>query len=191
MPIGQLDKRAASVGGIGRAGRIVRVDDDQRTSRRGDQAAHMIDVRHPATIGVGAIKHRARADFGEDGCVQWIGWYRDQHFVARFGEGGQRQLNPLRRPRRDDDTIGRDRHAPSLALGRDRFAGRQDTVRRRVAILARADRAVDRFNEVRRRLEAECNGVADIEVADTPARSLNLSGLRHDIADCVDEPTDS
>ena len=151
----------------------------------------MIDVGHPAAIGIGAIKHRARADFGEHGCVQWIGRYRDQHFVARFGERGQRQLNPLRRARRDDDTIGRDRHAPPIALGRDRFAGRQDTDRRRVAILARPDRPVDRFNQVRRRLEAEGDGVADVEVADAAPGSLNLSGLRHDIADCVDEATNS
>ena len=137
VAIGQLDERAADLGRIGRAGRVVRIDDDQRARRRGDQAAHVIDVGHPAAIGVGAVKHRARADLGEHGRVQWIGRYRDQHFVARLGERGQRQLNPFRRARRDDHAIGRDRHAPPVALGGDRFAGRQDADRRRVAILAR------------------------------------------------------
>ena len=188
VAIGQLDKRAAGIDRIGGAGRVVRVDDDQGAGRRGDQAPYMIEVGHPAAIGVGAIKHRACADLGEDGCVQWISRYRDQHLVASFGERGQRQLNSLRRSRRDDDAIGRNRHAPSAALGRDRFARSQDTVRRRVAILARSDRPVDRFYQVRRCLEAEGNGIADVEVADPPPGSLNLSGFGHDIADCVDEP---
>jgi len=44
---------------------------------------------------------------------------------------------------------------------------------------------------VRRRVEPEGNGVADIQVADIPARSLNLSGLGHDIPDRVDEAADA
>ena len=83
----------------------------------------------------------------------------------------------------------RHRHAAPVAFGRDRFASRQDADRRRVAVVPVAHRPLDRLDQVRRRLEAEDDRVADIEIADVPAGGLNLSGLRHDIADRVDEAT--
>ena len=95
VPIGELDERAADIDRVGRAGRIVGVDDDERAGRGGDQAAHMVEIGHPAAVGVGAVKHRARANFGEHGCVQWIGRYRNQHLVARLGERGECQFNPF------------------------------------------------------------------------------------------------
>ena len=151
----------------------------------------MVDVGHPAAVRVGAVEHGSSADFGEHGRVQWISRHWDQHVVARLGERGQRQFDPFRRARRDDHTIGRHRHSPPVTFGRDRLAGRQDADRRRVAILAVANRPIDRFNQVRRRFEAERDRVADIKVANAASGSLNLSGFRHDIADCVDEATNS
>jgi len=50
---------------------------------------------------------------------------------------------------------------------------------------------LDGFDQVNRGLEAEGNGVADVEVPDFSSGCLNLSGLRHDIADRVDEAPNS
>ena len=61
VAVGQLDERAPNVDRVGRAGRVVRVDDDERARRRRDQAADVLDVGHPAAGRVGAIKHRACA----------------------------------------------------------------------------------------------------------------------------------
>jgi hypothetical protein len=57
--------------------------------------------------------------------------------------------------------------------------------------VAVAHRALDRLDHVRRRLEPEGNRVADIEVADLLAGRLDLSRLRDDVADGVDEAADA
>ena len=46
--LGDLDQRASHVGRIHRAGRIVRIDGDERARGRGDQAADVIEIRQPA-----------------------------------------------------------------------------------------------------------------------------------------------
>ena len=166
MTVGQLDHGASGFERIARARRVVRVDHDERARLRRDQASHVVDVRHPPAVRVGAVEHGSSADFREHSRVQWIGRHWDQNVVARLGERGQRQFDPFRRARRDYHTVGRHRHSPPVTFGRDRLASRQDADRRRVAILATANRPVDRFNEVRRRFEAERNRVADIKVAD-------------------------
>jgi hypothetical protein len=51
--------------------------------------------------------------------------------------------------------------------------------------------ALDRLDHVRRRLESEGNRVPDIEIADCFAGRFNLSRLRDDIADGVDEAADA
>ena len=48
MLIGDLEQRAPHRRRIDRAGRVVRIDDDERARRRRDQAREMIEVRHPA-----------------------------------------------------------------------------------------------------------------------------------------------
>src|SRR5213075_969020 len=73
----------------------------------------------------------------------------------------------------------------------DRLSGLQNADRRRIPVVAVAHRALDRFNHVRRRTEAEDDRVADIEVANGAARSLNLARLRDDVADGITESADA
>ena len=47
--VGEIDQRAAGLGRIRRAGRVVRIDDDQRARRRRDQAAQVFEIRLPAS----------------------------------------------------------------------------------------------------------------------------------------------
>ena len=63
--------------------------------------------------------------------------------------------------------------------------------RGRIAILPASDRCFDGVDQVRRSLEAEDDGIADVEIPDLPSGCLNLLGLRHDIADCVDKAPNS
>ena len=65
-------------------------------------------------------------------------------------------------------------------------AGR-DAGRRPVVVVAVAHRPLDRGDEVRRRLEAEGDRIADVEVADARARRLDLLRFRDDVADGVGE----
>jgi hypothetical protein len=186
-----LHQRATDVGRVGGAGWIVGIDDDERAGAWRDQTAHVLDVRHPSLRGIGAIKNRTRADLRQNRRVQWIGRYRDQHLVARFCQRGERQLDTLRRSRRNDHPVRRDRHTALGAVRGDRFTSRKDTDRRGIAVVPASDRSVDRFDEVRRRLEAKDDRIADIEITHSASGGLNLSRLRHDIADCVDEPPNS
>ena len=155
VPVRQIDELAPHLAGVDRAGRVVRVDDDERPGRGRDQAADVIDVGQPAAGGISAIEDRLCADLREHSCVQWIGRHRDQHFIPSFGKRSERQLNAFRRPGCDDHAVRKDRHATPRTIGGHRFARFEDTDRGRVAILSAPQRRFDGVNEVRRRLEPE------------------------------------
>ena len=188
MPVRQLDELAPHLSGVDRAGGVVRVDDDERPGRGRDQAADVIDVGQPAAGRISAIEDWPGADLREHSCVQWIGRHRDEHFIPSLGKRSERQLNAFRRPGCDDDAVRKDRHSTPRTIGGYGFARFEDPDRGRVAILSAPQRRFDGVNEVRRRLEPEDDRIADVEIPDFPSGCLNLSGLRHDIADCVDEP---
>ena len=151
----------------------------------------MLDVGQPAAAGIGSIENGPRADLRKHSCVQWIGRDRHEDVIARFGQGGERQLDAFGRPGGNHDPVRRDRHSPPLAVGGNRFPRRRNADRRRIAILPASDRCFDGVEQVRRSLEAEDDGIADVEISDLPSGCLNLLRLRHDIADCVDKAPDS
>ena len=76
-------------------------------------------------------------------------------------------------------------------LGGDRFARGRDAGRRPVVVVAVAHRALDRGDEMRRRLEAEGDRIADVEVAHARAGGLDLLRFRDDVADGVGEAVDA
>ncbi len=103
----------------------------------------------------------------------------------------QRQLDAFRRARGDEHAVGRHGHAAAVQLARDGFARGQDPDRGRVAVVAVAHRTRDRFDHVRRRVEAEDDGVADVQVADGLAGRFDLARFRDDVADRVCEAADA
>ena len=103
-------------------------------------------------------------------------------------ERAQRELDPFRRPRRDQHPIGRGGHAVGRVVGGHRFARFQDAGRRQVAVVPLAHGARGRFHQVGRRRKAGGNRIADVEVADGLATSFHGLRFRHDVADRVGEP---
>ena len=59
------------------------------------------------------------------------------------------------------------------------------------AARAVAERALDSGDEMRRRLEAKGNGIADVQVPDTASGRFNLPRLGHDVANGVRELVDT
>ena len=70
---------------------------------------------------------------------------------------------------------------------RHRFARRGNAGRRPVVVVAVAHRPLDRGDQVRRRLEAEGDRIADVEIPDARAGRLDLLRFRDDVADGVGE----
>ena len=188
VAVGDLDESPAHFSGIRRPGRIVRIDDDERTRRRGDETANVIEVRKPAAIRVGAVERRRGTNLREDGGVERIGRDGDEHLVAGPSQRGQRQLDPFRGSRGDDHAVGRHLHPASRAFRGNRLPSGRDPDRGRIAVLAVAHGALDRLDHVGWRPETERNGVADVQIANFAAGGFNFLGLGNDIADGVDEP---
>ena len=106
----------------------------------------MFDIRQPAVIRISAIEDRARANLGQDRRIQRVRGHGHKDFVPGFGQRGERQLYALGCPGGNDDTIRRDRHLAPLALGSNGLPGGGNADRWRVAIVAVAHRALDRFD---------------------------------------------
>jgi hypothetical protein len=191
VAIRQLDQRPAHVGRICGARGIVGIDDHERARRRRHPPLDVVQVRQPAVRGIRPVVDRSRADLGEHGGVERIGRRRHEDFVARLRQRGQRQLDAFGRARGDQHAVGRDRHAAARQLAGHRFTGGVDADRGLVAVVAVAHRALDRLDHVRRRLEAEGDGVADIEVADLASRGFDLFRLDDDVPDGVAEAVDA
>ena len=187
VPVRKIDQRRSCLTGVRRPGRIVGIDDNERTRGRSDEAAHVVNVGLPAALLGSPIEDGFGVNLREDRCVQWIRWYRDQDLVARTGQCRQRELDALGRAGRDHHAIGRHRHAALNAFGRNCLAGLQDTDRRGVAVLAVAHRPLDRFDHVGRRAKPKNDWITNVQIADLAASRLELASLRNDISNRVAE----
>ena len=105
VPLGHVDERAPRGVGIHRAGRIVRVDDDQRARARGDERFEVVEIGLPAVRRVRPVIARVRADLREHGGVERIRRHRHEHRVAWIDQRGQRQLDPFRGAGSDEHAI--------------------------------------------------------------------------------------
>ena len=185
MLIGEVEQRAARLGRVHGAGRVVGIDDDERARGRRDQALEVIEVRHPSARRVEPVVLRGGVELREHRGVERIGGHRHEHFAARVDHGAQGELDAFRRAGGDEHAIGGDRKTvPRVLLGH-RFPRGRDPGRRPVVVVTVPHRPLDRGNEVRRRLEAEGDRVADVEVADAGARRFHLLRFRDDVADGV------
>ena len=156
------------------------------TSRRSSSTSGA----HPRA-GSQPVEARPCPELGQHRRVQRIGRHRHEHFAVLVDERGQHEIDRLRGAGRDEDAIARDREPARGEFLGDRFARRRDAGRRSVAVVAVAHRALDRGDEVRRRLEPERDRVADVEVADPRALRFDALRLGDDVADRVREAVDS
>ena len=106
-------------------------------------------------------------------------------------ERRQRELDAFRRAGRDEHAIGVDRKAACRELRGDRFARRREALRRPVAVVAVAQRALDGLDQMRRRLEIERDRVADVEVSHAHAGRFDPLRFGDDVADGVGETVDA
>ncbi len=190
MLLGELDDRELRFARIDRAGRVVGIDQDQRARAIGDQALDVIEIGLPAVVGIGAVEHRLRPDFGDDRRVERIGRHRHEHFVVGIDQRVEGDLDALGRAGGEQHAIGIDREATCTEVVGDGFARLDDARRRRVAVLPEAHGAVDGLDQVRRSGESSRDRVPDVQVADGPPGSLDLPRLGHDVADRVAEAVD-
>jgi hypothetical protein len=145
----------------------------------------VIDIGRPPAGRIGGIESGARAQLREHRRIQRICWPWDQDFAALIDDRAQGEIDRLRRPGRDEHAVGRHRKPARRVFCRDRFAGRGETRRGSVPVMAVSHRALDHLDKRRRCLEPERHGIADVEVTNSRARSLDTPRLRHDVADGI------
>ena len=151
----------------------------------------MVQIRHPAARRIEPVVFRRRIELRQHGCVERVGGHRDEHFVAVLDHRAERQLDSLRRPGRDEDAVGADRAAVARVLGRHRLARLRNARRRPVSVVAVAQRALHRRDQMHRRLKSEGDRIADVEVADARPRGLDALRLGDDVADGVGKAVDA
>ena len=121
-------------------------------------------------LGAGVLDHRAidrEARIGIHDLLAGRAEHQDREEHRRLAAG------------HDDDVAGIDLDAVALfqVLG-DRLAQRQDALRRRIAVVAIAQRLDGGFDDVARRLEV---GLADAEIDDRLTLPLQFAGARQDL----------
>ena len=164
---------------------------DHRARRRRDELAQFVDVGRPSACRIAAVVAGPGPELGQHRRVERIGRHRHQHFALLVDQRGERKVDRFRRAGGDEDAIARDRETARREFLGDRFARRGDPRRGAVAVVPVAHRALDRGDEVRRRLEPEGDRVADIQVADPRSLRFDALGLGDDVADGVREAVDA
>ena len=161
------------------------IDDDERARRRRDEAAQVIEIRHPAPRRDRSDRTALRAELGDHRRVQRVGRHRHQHIAVFVEERAQDELDAFGGAGREEHAVGRDREAVRRVLGRDRFAAGGDARRRAVAVVSVAQRPFDGGDEVRRRVETESDRIADVQIPHALAAGFDPLRLRDDIANGV------
>ena len=162
---------------VNRAGRVVRVDDQNRLGAVGDFAFDVLDIRIPFVRRVAAIENRLAA--AQIGVVapQGIARRRQQDLVARADQRVEQHARRLAHAVADEHVVGHDalQSAPDVI-------GADDVSRRRhAAHIAIRNGLVDmqrqRLTHAVGQLEAEPAGVARIELEDVDALGFHAQRL--------------
>ena len=168
--------------GIQRTGGIVRINDDNRASVRGDLAAHVIQVRHPLILLVAHIVPRRAASQCHGGCPQRVIRSGYQHLVAHIQQTLHRHRNQLGGTVADKDIIHS--HTGNFLLLRvvhDRLACGEHAFR--VGISGRVRHVVNYvLLDLFGRFKAKRCQVADIQLDNAMTILFHLFGSRHDRA---------
>ncbi len=167
-----LQQRARVV----RAGRVVRVDQDDGTGARRYQRLDLLGVGQEAVGFVAAVVDRAAVVEDGRGGPQRIVGRGQQDFVARVEQGAQGDVDQLADAVADEHALGRGVRGAALAMeGGDRLARFRQALLVGVGIGA-GDVVGDRALQVFRRAEAEGAGVADVELDQGAALGLQFAG---------------
>ncbi len=183
---GHLDDLPEHALGIQRAGRVVRVDDDDRLGVARHLALDVLDVGHPVGLLVAQVVHRRAAGQGHRGGVQRVVGRRDQHLVAAVEQRVQAHGDELGGAVAEVDIVHR--HAADVLFLRvvhHRLARREQALA--VGVASRMRHVADHvLHDLVRRFQAEHGEVADVQLDDLVALFLHLPGLvEHRSADVV------
>ena len=152
-----------------RAGRVIRVDDQNRLRAVGDLVFDILDIRIPRVRWIAAIKDRLAAAEIRVVAPQRIARRRKQDFVARTDERVHQHGRRLAHAVADKDVVGHD----ALQAAPD-MVGADDVARRRHAahVTVRhgfVDMQRQRLTDAVGQFEAESSGVAGIQLEDIDA----------------------
>ena len=164
---------------VERAGRIVRIDDDDGLGPVGDLGAHVVHIRIPFGLLVAYVVHGGAAGQVHAGRPQWIVRRGHQHLVAGVEQRGHRQVDQFGDAVAGVDVV--DRHIrQSLELGvlHNRLAGREQALGRRVA-LAVGELLAHVVHDLIGGAESERRRVADVQLQHAGAVGLHARGLVH------------
>ncbi len=161
---------------IHRAGRIVRVDDDDRARPRGHQPVDFFRVGNEAVLGATRIMNGTPTIEGHGGRPERVIGTRDEHFVPIVQQGAKHQVDQLA------DAVAQKHFfhshagdAARLLLHHDGFASREDSL-----LMAVALGLGEVFDHGQAhglgRPKAEGLGIADVQHGDFIALPLELMG---------------
>ena len=162
---------------VNRAGRVVRVDDQNRLRAVGNLALDVVDIRVPLVVRVAAIEHRLAA--AEIGVVapQRVARRRQQDFVPRADQRVHQHAGRFAHAVADEHVVGHD----ALQTAPD-VIGADDVARRRhAAHVAIRHGFVDvqrqRLTDAVGQFKAKTAGVARVELEDVDALGLHAQGF--------------
>ena len=161
---------------IHRAGRVVRVDDDDGARLARDQRGDLFRIGHEVVLGPARVVDRLAAIQRDRRRPQRIVRARDQHLVAGVEQRAQAEIDQLAHAVADEHFFGADAgDAARLLLHDHGFARREDALLMAVAF---GHRHVLDHGEAHglRRAEAEGAGIADVQRHDLVALALELLG---------------
>ena len=177
---GQIDDLLQHLLRVEGAGRVVRVDQDDRHRAVGDLAAHVIDVRVPFGFLVAHVVHGGAAGQVDAGGPQRVVGAGHQNLVAVVEQGGQRQVDQLADAVAGVDVFDADiGQVLELRVLHDRLARREQALGRGVAFRV-AELPGHVVYDLVRCAEAERRGVADVELEHVHAGLLHAGGLVDD-----------
>ena len=160
------------------AGRVVRVDHDDRLGARCHLRPDVLEVGLPPVLLVASVVHGRAAAQARHRGPQRVVRGGDQHLVALVQERLHDHRDQLRDPVAEVDVVGAERRERRVLLVpvHDRATRGDDAAA--VAVAVRVRNRLDHVpHDLERRLEAEHRGVAGVELEDRVALVLEPVGL--------------
>ena len=164
---------------VKRAGRVVRVDDDDALRARRDLGSKIVDIGVPVLLLVAEIVYRLAAGERDGRRPERIIRRGDKDLVAVVQKALHGERDELAHAVAGKDVVDADiRNALELAVLHDRLAGGEETAG--VGIALAVAQVIDHVeNDLVRRIEAEGGGIADVELEYIRAARFHAHGLVH------------